>query len=108
NLGNALARLGDLDRAADSLKRAISEGDTAADAHHDLGLVLYGRGQLEDAITEFRTALDLRNGNDAEVHRNLGRALYESGALEDARKELEVAIAQRAGAADASTMPTVR
>ena len=54
-----------------------------------IGLVLYGRGQLEEAINEFQTALDLRNGNDAEAHRNLGRALYESGALEDARKECE-------------------
>jgi len=61
--------------------------------------VLYGRGQLEDAIREFRNALDLRNGNDAEAHRNLGRALYESGALEEARSELETAIAQRVGAA---------
>ena len=45
---------GDLDRAADSIKQAISQGDTAADAHHDLGLILYGRGQLEEAIGEFR------------------------------------------------------
>jgi tetratricopeptide (TPR) repeat protein len=83
------------------LKRAITQGDTAADAHHDLGLVLYGRGQLEEAIHEFHIALDLRDGNDAEAHRNLGRALYESGALEDARKELETAIAQREGATTA-------
>ena len=62
NLGNALARLGNLDRAADSLKQAIAQGDTAADAHHDLGLILYGRGQLDDAISEFRTALEMREG----------------------------------------------
>jgi tetratricopeptide (TPR) repeat protein len=69
---------------------------------------LYGRGQLEDAIREFRTALDLRDGNDAEAHRNLGRALYESGSLDDARQELETAIAQRAGATAAGDAPTVR
>src|SRR5207247_1415528 len=96
NLGNALARLGDLDRAADALKRAITQGDNAADAHHDLGLVLFGRGQLDEAIHEFQTAL-LNEGNDAEAHRNLGRALYESGALEEARKEFETAIFQREG-----------
>src|SRR6185369_6136313 len=70
-----------------------------ADAHHDLGLVLYGRGQLEDAIREFPLALEIGNGNDAEAHRNLGRALYESGDLAQARKEFEMAIAQREGGA---------
>ncbi|HET9528801.1 MAG TPA: tetratricopeptide repeat protein, partial [Blastocatellia bacterium] len=93
--GNALARLGNLDEAAESIMSAISQGDTAADAHLDLGLILYGQGRLEAAIKEFRAALDLRRGFDAEAHRNLGRALYESGALDQARAEFETAIAQR-------------
>jgi tetratricopeptide (TPR) repeat protein len=83
------------------LKRAINQGDTAADAHHDLGLVLFGRGQLDEAIHEFQTAL-LNEGNDAEAHRNLGRALYESGALDEARKEFETAILQREGSSVAA------
>src|SRR5205085_10658095 len=97
NLGNALARLGELERAGESLNRAMAQGDTSADAHHDLGLILYGRGELDAAVREFRQALELRDGSDAEAHGNLGRALYEMGALAEARSEFEIAIAQREG-----------
>jgi tetratricopeptide (TPR) repeat protein len=103
NLGNALARLGDLDGATESIKRAISQGDTGGDAHHDLGLILHGRGQLDEAIREFETALEMRGGNDAEAHRNLGRALYQIGKLDLARAEFETAIRQREG--DATKRP---
>jgi protein O-mannosyl-transferase len=52
-------------------------------AHNNLGVVLVGREELEEAISHYREALRIYPAY-AEAHNNLGVALRERGELEDA------------------------
>jgi Flp pilus assembly protein TadD len=82
--------------------RAQSAGDGAADAarHRELGVAHLNRGNLQDALTEFHTALTL-NPNDAAAHDYLGVALGDSGQPEVAVYEFREAIRIDPALADA-------
>ncbi|MFZ2541859.1 MAG: tetratricopeptide repeat protein [Gallionella sp.] len=54
-----------------------------AEAHFNLGVVLKGLGQLDDAVLSYRRALKLNPGY-AEAHSNLGNALKDLGQLDNA------------------------
>jgi tetratricopeptide (TPR) repeat protein len=54
-----------------------------AEAHFNLGVVLKGLGQLDDAVLSYRHALKLNPGY-AEAHSNLGNALKDLGQLDQA------------------------
>jgi protein O-mannosyl-transferase len=60
-------------------------------AHTGLGDILFARGKVEEATSEFRTALYLRP-NSASAHRNLGVALLKSGAVDEAIDHLDAAL----------------
>jgi tetratricopeptide (TPR) repeat protein len=56
-----------------SVRSRPAQPDDSAD-HVNLGMVAYEQGRIEEAITEYRMALEVRP-NDAEAHYRLGLAL---------------------------------
>jgi len=67
------------------------------EAHLDLGRVLYDLGQSQQAIQEFRTAIEQRGGLFPRAHYELGRALVRAGRHSEAMSELQQAIEQQGG-----------
>jgi len=61
-------------------------------AHYNLGIVLRGQGQTDQAISHYRQAIALRPSY-AEAHYNLGRLLSEKGEASDAIAHYEAALA---------------
>ena len=61
--------------------------------HNNLGLVFLKRGQIDKAIEQFQTALEI-NPNHEEAHSNLGIALVQKGQADEAvaqyQKVLEI------------------
>jgi len=69
-------------------------------AHTNLGLVLFQKGQIDDAIAHYRSALQMQSDWwDAEY--NLGTALLAKGQVDDALLHCERAAAMRPGDPDA-------
>jgi Flp pilus assembly protein TadD len=62
-----------------------------ADVHNDLGVAYASRGQLDDAIVEFRRALEL-DPDSAQTHWHLGAALAERGAFDEAEAHLRTSV----------------
>jgi tetratricopeptide (TPR) repeat protein len=93
NLGNALGRLGQLDEAVASYRRALLLSPDFAEAHNNLGHAMLDLGQPDNAAASCRRAIDLKP-RYAEAHDNLGCALLELGRLDDAaasyRRALEI------------------
>jgi tetratricopeptide (TPR) repeat protein len=62
-------------------------------AENNLGIIFLGRGQVDEAISRFQTAVDLRPENAA-AHDNLAKAFLQKGQVPDAmlhyRKLLEI------------------
>ena len=48
-----------------------------------LGVALYNKGLIDEAIAEYREALRINPG-DAEAHYNLGYSLYNKGLIDEA------------------------
>jgi tetratricopeptide (TPR) repeat protein len=69
----------------------IPQQSGRAEALHSLGVNAYQIGNLEEAITHFRQALDI-NPNYAEVHNDLGAALKKQGKLKEACVHYQQAI----------------
>ncbi len=65
--------------------------ELAAIYHFNLGLVLQETGLLDDAIAEYRKAIEL-DPNVAGTHNNLGLALAAKGQYDDAIAEYRIAI----------------
>jgi tetratricopeptide (TPR) repeat protein len=63
----------------------------AGSVYNNLGNALSSKGQLDDAIREFRTAIDL-NPQFAAPHYNLGNAWRDKKKLDDAIREFRTAI----------------
>ena len=59
-------------------------------AHSNLGVLLSQLGRFDEAIAEYRKALDLEPGN-ASITLNLGLAYYKSGRIPEAAKEFSKA-----------------
>jgi len=78
-------------------------------AHNDLGFLYLRRGELDKAISHFKTALKIRSGNSqtrynlgtALVHTNLANALAREGRPEEAVRHYEEAIKLRPDYGDA-------
>jgi tetratricopeptide (TPR) repeat protein len=74
NTGNALARLGASDAAADAYRKAVAQRHgNYARAQHNLGVVLTRLGRWEEAQEALTTALKLENYTYAEASYSLGR-----------------------------------
>jgi tetratricopeptide (TPR) repeat protein len=71
-------------------------------AHGNLGLALYGRGDIDGAVAQFREALRI-NPRDEASHVNLGNALARTGMPRDAEAEYAEAIRLRPDDTDART-----
>jgi tetratricopeptide (TPR) repeat protein len=74
NAGNALARMGESEGAADAYRKAIAQKrGNHARAQHNLGVVLTRLGRWEEAEGALRAALRLENDTYAEASYSLGR-----------------------------------
>jgi tetratricopeptide (TPR) repeat protein len=69
-------------------------------AHYNLGTALAARGQLDEALDDFREALQIRP-DYAEAHNNLGIILVMRGNLEEAIQHFHEALRFRPNYADA-------
>src|SRR5262249_53474253 len=66
------------------------------EAHLDLGRVLYDLGRSDEAIEQFRVAIQ-QHEPFPRAHYELGRALIRAGRLSEAMDQLKLAIDQQAG-----------
>ena len=82
SLGGLLKQRGDLARAAEHLEVALA-GDPTPGRHADLGDAFALLGRTEEAIVQFRAALEL-DPEFAPAHGNLAIALQRSGDLDQA------------------------
>lgn len=74
NAGNALARLGESEGAAEAYRKAVAQKrGNYARAQHNLGVVLTRLGRWEEAEGALRAALRLENDMYAEASYSLGR-----------------------------------
>ncbi|MCA1613089.1 MAG: tetratricopeptide repeat protein [Acidobacteria bacterium] len=74
NTGNALARLGDANAAADAYRKAVSQRrGNYSRALNNLGVVLTRQGRWDEAHEVFVSALTQENFTYAEASYNLGR-----------------------------------
>jgi hypothetical protein len=79
-LGNALWDQGDIAGAEARYREAADRGELAAG--HNLGLLLYDLGRLDEAIALWRTTVVVGETE----HRLLGNALADSGDVEEAER----------------------
>lgn len=86
--GNALWAKGDLERAITEFREAIrldSDPTFTAYAHNNLGLILLGQDKVDEAIDEFRQALESPAYDTPELaETNMADALERKGDLEGA------------------------
>jgi superkiller protein 3 len=74
-MGVALYQSGLLQQSTEAYKECLKYAPLDANAHNNLGLALWRSGQKNDAIAEWRKAIDC-DANMAEAFTNLGRALH--------------------------------
>jgi tetratricopeptide (TPR) repeat protein len=60
-------------------------------AHYNLGVVLEQEGSVDEAITQFQEALQIKP-NYAEAHNNLGLALFQRGRVDEATTQFQKAV----------------
>jgi tetratricopeptide (TPR) repeat protein len=67
-----------------------------AEAHNNLGNALLQKGQLDDAVAQYQTALAI-DSNYAEAHYNLGNALVQKKQLDSAITQFQEALRLKPG-----------
>jgi len=100
NLGNACARLGRLEEAAASYRRALEIDHEFAEAHNNLGELHLQRGRAAEALRSCQQALRIKP-YFAPAHQNLGKALVRLGRFDEAVRSCGSAIALDPGFAEA-------
>lgn len=100
NLAEALYAAGDYVGAEKEYRRVLElpSGRYAIRAHHFLGLALYKQRRLDEAIIEYRAAIEQAAGKYSEAHYNFGIALLELARPDAAEKEFRLAIEQEKNA----------
>jgi len=83
NLGNALAKQGDLNEAIHHYSEALKINPNLSDTHNGLGIILHRRGNFDEAVAHFRQAVRIKPGY-AEAYNHLGAALHTQGKFEEA------------------------
>jgi adenylate cyclase len=76
--------------AGNEMKRALELDSLSLPINTNLGFVHYFARRYDEAIEQFRKALDM-DGNFAEAHRGLGEALIQKGMLAEAASALRQA-----------------
>lgn len=91
NLGNAYQSLGELGKAINSFRKALSINPNYVAALNNLGIALQRQGDLEGAFNCFQMALSLQP-NQAELLSNFGDALRQNNQTDKAVECLKTAI----------------
>jgi tetratricopeptide (TPR) repeat protein len=92
NLGNAFGRLGRLEEAAASYRRALEADPEFAEAHNNLGELWFECGRADEALLSCQRALCIRP-DFAHAHQNLGKALVRLERFDEAVHSCRRAIA---------------
>jgi len=83
---------------AESHYRQALPGRPTAETHNGLGYVLARQGRTDDAVAEFRKAIDAEPKYTPACN-NLAEALAKQGKLEEAEHYYELSLAQKPSAA---------
>ena len=86
-----------LDAAVRDLRQAVALQPDFPEAHNRLGVALMRKGQFRDAITEFQTAVNQREGKYPTALYNLGFVLQQQRENEKAVEAYRAAIDARGG-----------
>ena len=76
-------------------------------AHNNLGNVMASRGQIDEAITHYRKALEIRP-NYLEAHYNLALELADQGRLDEAGEHFQKALALATAANNSAFANVIR
>jgi len=76
-----------LDKQMERYHRKLRENPTHANMHYRYGLLLRGKGQTDQSITQFQEALQI-NPSFFKAQIKLGLALFEDGRSQEAEKQL--------------------
>jgi Flp pilus assembly protein TadD len=93
NLAVGLVQAGKLADAEAHYRQALP-GKPTAEAHNGLGYVLARQGQTDEAVKEFRAAVEI-NPKFVPAYNNLADALAKQGKLEDAAAAYEHSLAEK-------------
>jgi uncharacterized protein (TIGR02466 family) len=91
NLGTVLQQQGKLEEAEQCYRKALAVHPDAR-GHFNLGTVLYGLGLHQEAVREFRGAVDM-DPRFADAWNSLGETLRDRGEMEEAVRCYEQALA---------------
>ncbi|MFH0985980.1 MAG: tetratricopeptide repeat protein [Candidatus Omnitrophota bacterium] len=83
NLGALLTQKGDLVRAAESFREAVSLQPDSAEFQNNLGAALFKLGETDEAITRHKKAIELKP-DFAGAYLNLGTAYLKKSDIEEA------------------------
>jgi len=94
NLGEVSYAMGQYVEAEAAYRKVIEldPGTVPSMAYHFLGLALYNQKRIDEAIVQYRTAIEFSGGNYAEARYNLGIALLARNELKAAEAEFRQAI----------------
>jgi hypothetical protein len=92
-IANELHKSGDFSRAIPAYRLALQYNPKDYHAHNNLGALLWGMGDRENAVKEFVAANNLKIDDEDhyQAHTNLAVYLLQNGNQEEALKELEAA-----------------
>lgn len=97
NLGESLYVSGDYRNSETEYRRVIAlvpQGIVGTEARYFLGLALHKQGRADEAMVQYRTAIERAGGKYAEAHYNLGTALLERKEYVEAEREFRTTIEQ--------------
>lgn len=96
NLAEALFANSDYPGAEKEYRRVLENPSSqmSVRARHFLGLALYKQGRVDEAMAEYRSAIEQAEGKYSEAHYNLGIALLERGQPQTAEQEFKLALEQ--------------
>jgi len=106
NLAVTYVQAGNLDEAESQYRQALS-GRPSAETHNGLGYVLARQRRTDDAVAEFRKAIDV-DAKYTPAYNNLADALAQQGKLEEAEQYYQRSLAQKPSAAVSNALGVVR